>query len=101
MKPTEEVKITRKLQKLLDETGPWVTLSDAARITGKNLQTLSSAARDGRLPSIVIPQSQQTTRAQSIRLVRLNAIEAGIGLYGKRGRPAKEPAPKRKRAQSK
>jgi hypothetical protein len=68
----EERAVVQRVNKLLKELGPFVSLAEASQITGVPLATLSEAVRDGLIPAV---------RVQSQRwLVRVSAVLNHFGL---------------------
>jgi excisionase family DNA binding protein len=68
----EEQRVVRRVNKLLEELGPFVSLAEASRRTGVPLATLSEAVRDGRIPAVQV-QSRRW-------LVRVSAVLNHFGL---------------------
>lgn len=68
----EEQRVVQRVNKLLEELGPFVSLAEASRLTGVPLATLSEAVRDGRIPAVQV-QSRRW-------LVRVSAVLNHFGL---------------------
>lgn len=78
--PEVEAYCIAKARQAFDHWGPFVSLSEASRLSGIPLSTLAQAAREGRLTAWEILPGRW--------LVRMPAVEArlGLNLPGKRGR---------------
>ena len=85
--PINEVQLATETQRLLDVCGPWISIRDAARVSKRSPQTLYTAIRSGRLPALKFGPVGDDGRP--VYLVRLAAVESGIGLSGGRGKYAR------------
>ena len=77
----DEWQAVRRAQAALDGEGPWTSLAEAAVQFDIPVQTLITAANQNRLPALHVPALRGW-------LVRPSAVEARLGLFGKRGRPS-------------
>ena len=78
-----EQRLIEKARQALERYGPFVSLSEASRLSGIPLSTLAQAAREGRLAAWEILPGRW--------LVRMRAVEArlGLNLPGHKGRRRK------------
>lgn len=56
----------KHIEDLLQQKGPFLSLSQAARKTGVPLQTLSSAVHSGRLAALTMPDNRKYVHLQEI-----------------------------------
>jgi excisionase family DNA binding protein len=71
-----EMQIVRRVERLMADLGPFISLAEAAKMTGVPLQTLSEAVRKKRVPAL---------RVQSRRwLVRPIAVQLYFGMKRER-----------------
>ncbi len=68
---TRELEIVQKVQTALTESGPFVSLAEAARQTGVPLATLADAVRSKRLPALQVQDRRW--------LVRVSAVSSFFG----------------------
>ena len=62
-----ELEIVQKVQTALAESGPFVSLAEAARQTGVPLATLADAVRNKRLPALQVQDRRWLVRVSAVR----------------------------------
>ncbi len=63
----QERSIVHSVEQFLKERGPFVSLAEAARITGVPLPTLSDAVRHGRVPAVQVQPRRWLVRVSAVR----------------------------------
>ena len=63
-----EVEIVRRARLALDRLGPFVSLAEAAQLTGVSLTTLADAVRHGRIPALQVQGRRWLVRPSAVRL---------------------------------
>jgi len=89
--PINETQLATETQRLLDSSGPWIGIRDASRVLECPPQTLYSACRSGRLPSLKFGPVGGS--GYPVYLVRLDAVKARVGLTAGRGKYTRKPRP--------
>lgn len=63
----QERTIVHNVEQFLKECGPFVSLAEAARLTGVPLPTLSDAVRHGRVPAVQVQPRRWLVRVSAVR----------------------------------
>ena len=63
----QERTIVHAVENFLKEQGPFVSLAEAARLTGVPLPTLSDAVRHGRVPAVQVQPRRWLVRVSAVR----------------------------------
>ncbi|MCX6050218.1 MAG: helix-turn-helix domain-containing protein [Chloroflexi bacterium] len=63
----QERSIVQSVEQFLKEQGPFVSLAEAARLTGVPLPTLSDAVRHGRVPAVQVQPRRWLVRVSAVR----------------------------------
>jgi hypothetical protein len=59
--------IVRNVEQVIKEAGPFVSLAEAARITGVPLPTLADSVRNGRVPALRVQSQRWLVRISAVR----------------------------------
>jgi excisionase family DNA binding protein len=62
-----EREIVRNVEQVIKDAGPFVSLAEAARITGVPLPTLADAVRNGRVPALRVQSQRWLVRVSAVR----------------------------------
>ncbi len=63
----QERDIVHQVEKILHAAGPFVSLTEASRVTGVNLPTLSEAIRKGKVPALQLQPRRWLVRESAVR----------------------------------
>jgi excisionase family DNA binding protein len=63
----QEREIVQLVEQVFRESGPFVSLAEAARITGVPLATLADAVRNGRIPALRVQPRRWLVRISAVR----------------------------------
>ena len=70
----QERAIVHNVEEFLKECGPFVSLAEAARLTGVPLPTLSDAVRHGRVPAVQVQPRRWLVRVSAVRSYFTQAV---------------------------
>lgn len=71
------------IQLLLQQEGPFFSLTQLARQTGIPLQTLSSAVQSGRMPALTMPDGRRYVKLEAALKLFAKSVDSSIGWQSK------------------